>query len=265
MEKPDLLQLYIRILTMDFFRYMITAGTAFLIFWILLKNILAHRIIQRSLPKAEKLWMEFKYSMSTIVIFSMVGFGTGALLHFGYLQFYRDLELYGTGYFILSIIAAIIIHDTYFYWTHRWMHHPRIYKYVHKIHHKSTNPSPWAAYSFHPIEALVQALIFPILVTIMPMHGLAILSFLIYMIVRNVLGHLGFELFPKGFTRNKWFSWHTTSTHHNMHHHYFHNNYGLYFTWWDRIMKTEHPDYHDEYDAVTTSKPISNTSLEHSK
>ncbi|MGL1488967.1 sterol desaturase family protein, partial [Vibrio parahaemolyticus] len=36
------------------------------------------------------------------------------------------------------------------------MHNKRIFKYVHLVHHHSTNPSPWAAYAFHPLEAVVE-------------------------------------------------------------------------------------------------------------
>lgn len=32
-------------------------------------------------------------------------------------------------------------------------------------------------------------------------------------------------------------------THHDMHHTSGNSNFGLYFTWWDRMMGTEHPQY----------------------
>jgi sterol desaturase/sphingolipid hydroxylase (fatty acid hydroxylase superfamily) len=88
-------------------------------------------------------------------------------------------------------------HDAYFYWALRLMHHPKIFKHVHLVHHRSTNPSPWAAYSFHPIEAVLEAGIFPLIVFTIPMHSLALVTVLIYMITRNVLGHLGMEILPK--------------------------------------------------------------------
>ncbi|MFZ6011528.1 MAG: DUF2147 domain-containing protein, partial [Bacteroidota bacterium] len=113
-----------------------------------------------------------------------------------------------------------------------------------------TNPSPWAAYSFHPWEALIQALVLPIMVFILPLHTLTIFLFLTYMIVRNVIGHLGFEILPKGFTKNKWLNWNTAVTHHNMHHEHFHGNYGLYFTWWDKLMNTENRKYHETFDGI---------------
>lgn len=243
-----------KIILIDFLRYFIPASTAFLIFWILLKNVLNHRFIQSKWPKTAKLWFEFRYSLSTIIIFAIIGTGVHLANQKGYIHIYHDIQNYGRAYSFLSLIIMIVFHDAYFYWTHRWMHHPSVYKYVHKVHHMSTNPSPWAAYSFHPFEAIVQAMMLPIILIFLPVHGLVLFIFLAYMILRNVHGHLGFELFPKGFIGNKWINWHTTTTHHNMHHHYFNCNYGLYFLWWDKLMKTNDQSYEEQFKEVTGRK-----------
>jgi len=254
MEIKELINLFLKILPIDFFRYFITASLAFVLFWKLFRRQLNHKFIQSKWPTNRKLLYEFKYSMSTVVIFATIGVGIVTSINNGWTMMYGEIGEYGWVYFFFSISVMILFHDLYFYWTHRWMHHPRIFKHVHLVHHKSTNPSPWAAYSFHPIEAVVQALVFPILLFILPIHSVAALTFLIYMIVRNVWGHLGFELFPKGFTRNKWIGWHTTTTHHNLHHEKFSYNFGLYFTWWDRWFKTEHPDYEKSFERIASRK-----------
>ena len=72
--------------------------------------------------------------------------------------------------------------------------------------------------------------IVPIMVFLMPIHPLTILVWVLYMTSMNVLGHLGFELFPDGFASGKITKWHNTSTHHNMHHKYVTCNYGLYYS-----------------------------------
>lgn len=251
MSIQEILTTYKHILVIDFLRYFIPASLAFLVFWVLFKQSLAHRFIQGKFPNNSKLWFEFKYSMSTVLIFALIGVGIVKAKNNGLLQLYDHIEEFGWGYALISLGVMILFHDFYFYWTHRWMHHPKIYKHVHKVHHMSTNPSPWAAYSFHPFEAVVQALVLPILLFTIPLHSLMVFIFLIYMIVRNVLGHIGFELFPKGFTKNKWFKWHTTTTHHSMHHQFFNSNYGLYFSWWDNWMKTTHDKYDEHFDEVT--------------
>lgn len=250
----EFLSAYGRILIIDFFRYFIPAGAAFLIFWLLLKEILSHRFIQSTWPKTAKLWYEFRYSLSTVIIFASIGTGVHLANQKGHFHIYHDVQEYGWTYLLLSLVVVIVFHDTYFYWTHRWMHLPKVYRYVHRVHHMSTNPSPWAAYSFHPIEAVVQALVLPVILAFMPIHSFILFTFLGYMILRNVQGHLGFELFPGRFMRNKWINWHTTTTHHNMHHRYFNSNYGLYFIWWDKLMKTQDHHYEEQFHEVTGRK-----------
>jgi lathosterol oxidase len=65
---------------------------------------------------------------------------------------------------IVSLALMLLLHDAWFYWTHRLMHHPKIFRHVHLVHHRSINPSPWAAYSFHPIEAVIEAGIYLLIV-----------------------------------------------------------------------------------------------------
>ena len=250
MEAKNFIDVWPRLYLFDLLRYLIPASLFFLIFWVIAKNGLMHLFIQRTLPKSKQLWRELAYSMSTVVIFSIVGFGIYSAELSGITLIYYNIQDYGIIYMIVSFVITLVFHDFYFYWTHRFMHHKRIFKYVHRVHHESTNPSPWAAYAFHPWEALIQSLILPIMVFIVPLHPITIFLFLTYMIVRNVIGHLGFEIFPKGWTKNKWLSWTTAVTHHNMHHERFHANYGLYFTWWDRWMKTEDKEYHAKFDEV---------------
>ena len=129
------------------------------------------------------------------------------------------------------------------------MHWKPVYRYVHKVHHQSTNPTPWAAFSFHPFEAIIEALVIPITFLVMPIHPIVIIGFATFSNVINVLGHLGYEYFPKGFTQGK-FWWVNTPTHHNMHHERFNYNYGFYFNFWDRIMGTNHKRYEEMFDRI---------------
>ena len=71
----------------------------------------------------------------------------------GWMRMYFDIPQYSWSWFITSILLTILLHDTYFYWTHRWMHRPAIFKWMHRIHHQSNNPSPWAAFAFSPWAA----------------------------------------------------------------------------------------------------------------
>ena len=235
----------------DLLRYLIPASIAFFVLWRWKWDALAHRRIQARRPHSRVFAREIRYSIATAAIFALVGVAVRDLAHAGVLHIYDRIDTYGWPYWVASIVLAIVIHDTYFYWTHRAMHHTRLYRIVHRVHHLSTTPSPWAAYAFGPFEAVVAALVLPLILLVVPMHISAIFVFLLYMIAMNVIGHLGIELYPHGFAHHRWTRWYSTSTHHNLHHRDFRGNYGLYFTWWDRLMGTQHPEYEATFARLT--------------
>lgn len=236
------------IFAFDFLRYAIPASllTAALA---LLTHRLAHRRIQARKATTSDRSRELRYSLSTIFIFSLVGLCIAAGEQLGWMRIESGMTnpLWLIGSFALILVA----HDAYFYWSHRLMHHKRVFRLVHRTHHLSRTPTPWTAYSFSPLEALVEAAFLPLYLLLVPTHVIVIGIFLIHMILRNVIAHAGFELFPR-----RWMSWPlarwiTVSLHHDQHHEHFHCNYGFYFTWWDRWMGTEHPEYRSKFAQLT--------------
>jgi sterol desaturase/sphingolipid hydroxylase (fatty acid hydroxylase superfamily) len=170
--------------------------------------------------------------------------------------FYKDTSQHGWIYFWAAFPLMLLMHDTYFYWMHRVIHHPRLFKLVHLVHHRSMNPSPWAAYAFHPLEAFFESLIFVIFLFTIPITSWHLLIFFVISLLYNVYGHLGYELYPAGFNKHWLGKWLNTSVSHNLHHHYFKGNYGLYFLFWDRMMGTLRKDTDEAYGEVTLrSKP----------
>jgi Delta7-sterol 5-desaturase len=232
------------------FRYLLFTGIAYFFFYLLRKRRYWASKIQQRYPENKHVLREIFYSVVTILIFGLVVIAVTWAGFNGYTRSYKNVADHGWPYLIISIVLMIVMHDTYFYWTHRLMHWKPLFKLVHRTHHLSTNPTPFAAYAFHPIEAFVEIGIIPLIVFTIPYHGIAILIFSIYTLLLNVMGHLGYELFPKGFASHWLFKWHNTSTHHNMHHRLVKCNYGLYFNFWDRVMGTNHPDYEKSYDKV---------------
>ena len=111
-----------------------------------------------------------------------------------------------------------------------WMHQKKWLRQIHKVHHQSFNPTPWASLSFHPLEAIIEIGIIPLMVFLIPIHPLALFLFVTWSLLWNVIGHLGYEIFPAGFVHHPVFRWFNTSTHHNMHHEKANCNYGLYIS-----------------------------------
>jgi len=239
-----------------FLRYLIIACIAFLIFYILKKQTWAYRKIQSRFPGVRDYVREIVYSFLTAIIFSLIGYGLFMTPVRNYTQVYTRIDDFSMAYFFVSVIIMMLIHDTYFYWTHRLMHHPLVFPIFHRIHHLSTNPSPWAAFAFHPLEAIIEAGIIVVIAFIMPVHPLALALFLLIMMIYNVYGHLGYEIYPKGFSKSRVGRWINTSVNHNQHHQFYKGNYGLYFLWWDRWMGTIRPDYDQKFEEITRRLPI---------
>ncbi|MDA7625718.1 sterol desaturase family protein [bacterium] len=226
------------------------AGGAFFIFYILFKKQLWFRKVQKRMPKLTDYGRDFIFSLISVTIFSTIGLCTFFIFR-EHTNIYNHISDFGTPYYILTFIWMFFLHDTYFYWMHRLMHLPFFFKYIHLVHHKSTNPSPWTAYAFHPLEAVIEVGIIPLIAFTLPVHISSIGFFFLFQIAYNVYGHLGFELYPKGFNKHWLGRWVNTSVAHNLHHKGFHGNYGLYTLLWDRWMGTLREDYDKTYAETT--------------
>jgi len=231
-------------------RYFSIAGLAYLLVYKVFTKKLASNKIQAKHAKKADFAREIIHSInaSLWMVFVAIPFFIPPINQ--YTQQYANISDYGVVYLVFSVIASLVIHDTYFYWMHRLLHHPLLFKHTHLLHHKSTNPSPWTSYAFHTFEAITEGMILPILLFVLPMHSVGISLFIVSGFIINVYGHLGYEIMPKWFRRSVLFEVFNTSVHHNLHHSKFKGNYGLYLRIWDRLMKTEHPQYVATFDKV---------------
>ncbi len=252
--------IFLHILPGDLARYLLGAGGVFLLVNILFAKRLAGRKIRASSPKAQQMRREFLISMRTTIIFTLSGLFTVMAARAGWIHTYEAAGERGWLYFAFTVLALIVLHDSWFYWTHRLIHHPRLFRRVHRTHHKSHNPSPWTAYSFDMSEAAINAAFLPLILFIMPTSVPAIILFLLHMILRNAIGHCGYELMPVRRDGRPVLDFLTSVTHHDLHHAQAGWNYGLYFTWWDRLMGTEHPLYHEKF-AEAVRKPLDGSAV----
>jgi sterol desaturase/sphingolipid hydroxylase (fatty acid hydroxylase superfamily) len=238
-------------------RYYLVAGLVFFVFYVLLKNAWAYKKLQSRDAKIKDFIREILYSRTTVLIFGLFIY----ILHHPavapYTTRYLEIADHGWLYYFAVFPVLFFMHDTYFYFTHRAMHHPALFKWFHLVHHQSTNPSPWAAYAFHPLEAVVEQGIVFIFYFTLPIHITHLALFFLFSIIYNIYGHLGYELYPRSFASSKIGKWVNTSTSHNQHHQYFKGNYGLYLLFWDRIFGTIREDYDQRFEEVTSrQKPI---------
>jgi Delta7-sterol 5-desaturase len=158
---------------------------------------------------------------------------------FGWTRVYMEASDHPLWWLPVSVLVYLAAHDSWFYWTHRLMHRPRVYKRMHALHHASRDPTAWAAMSFHPLESISGAVVIPLLVLLVPIHYGALLIVLTIMTVMGVTNHMGWEIFPRWLVRGPAGQWLITASHHQRHHEKYLCNFGLYFRVWDRLCGTD--------------------------
>ena len=240
--------------TGDLRRYVVFAVSVWFVLWVALATLLRGRRIREATPGRRQLETEFLFSARSITIFSTVGVVETLAMRAGFYPLPEIGATWGPVWFWSSLVLMIVAHDAYFYWTHRLMHDPRWFRRLHRRHHKSNNPSPFTAYSFDVGEALLMVGFMVVWPLITPTPWGVTGLFMLHQIFRNTMLHCGYELMPMRKDGRPWLDFMTTTTHHDLHHAQAGYNYAAWFTWWDRWMGTEHPQYLERY-AEAAGRP----------
>jgi lathosterol oxidase len=130
-------------------------------------------------------------------------------------------------YNYLQFPIFIAFTDFCIYWIHRGLHHPRVYKHLHKPHHKWIMPTPFASHAFHPADGYAQGLPYHIFPFLFPLQKFAYVFLFVFINIWTVLIHDG-EYYADNPIING-------AACHTMHHLYFNFNYGQFTTLWDRL------------------------------
>jgi sterol desaturase/sphingolipid hydroxylase (fatty acid hydroxylase superfamily) len=178
---------------------------------------------------------------------------------YGYLVSRPIQGIAGVARVLAEVFLMFIVMDTYFYWLHRLFHaNKRIYRAMHSTHHSARFPDAWWASYHHPIDYLVSVVAPMCWVVFLPVSP-SVTSYFIAMVIANfinIAGHLGYEIsgtivgIPtfNGLATlvdpsRRWIARSVSNVlHHDLHHQTFTRNFGLYFTFWDRVCGTLHPD-----------------------
>ena len=122
-----------------------------------------------------------------------------------------------------------------FYWIHRLLHWPPLYRLAHAVHHRNSNIGPWSGNSMHPVEHVLW-LSSVMIHWVVASHPVHILFYQQMQVLTAVTSHCGFEgLWLKDknrFAMGEFF--------HQLHHRYHECNYGSSETHWDRLFGTFH-------------------------
>ncbi len=120
---------------------------------------------------------------------------------------------------VVVVLLIPIWRELHFYATHRLIHVPVLYRRVHALHHRNTNPGPWSGLSMHPLEHVAYFSAMAVL-WIVPSHPVHLLFVQMHLLMAPVPGHVGFDRVEVGSR-----SLDTHGYAHYLHHKYFEVNY----------------------------------------
>ena len=145
-------------------------------------------------------------------------------------------------WFVLALMLIPIWSAFHFYWVHRLLHVPFLYKRVHSLHHRNINIGPWAGLSMHPVEHFLYLSTLAIH-WIVASHPIHLIFHVIYQGPGAAMTHTGYEdLLIRDKRRLA-----LGTFYHQLHHRYYECNYGNQEMPWDRWFGT----FHDGTEAGT--------------
>jgi len=151
------------------------------------------------------------------------------------------------------IFVAMLCHDFLFYHFHRALHHRKLYKHIHKIHHEWQSPMAAVSTYAHPFEHFLTGIVSPSMGPLLMGTPLCVhWAWYVWLVVQTMNDHSGYHL-PLAFSPEF----------HDYHHLKFHTSYG-WLTFWDwfygtdiEFMKTEvHKDRHFRIHSLQSAKEI---------
>jgi lathosterol oxidase len=140
---------------------------------------------------------------------------------------------------LLWLLALPLFTSAHFYWVHRLLHWPPLYRRVHALHHRSVNVGPWSGLSMHPVESALY-LSAPLIHMIVPSHPLIFLVHMYLKAIGPAFSHAGFEAVLTGETDDAGRVIDAGDFHHQLHHRYYECNYGTTEVPWDHWFGTFH-------------------------
>jgi lathosterol oxidase len=224
-------------------RYFLMAGFAYWLFYLrkAAKPILWPSSVNQLTD--ESVLDDIRLSVISTTVFAVATAAVMTLHEHGLTRLYGQIQGHDWWYLIVSYLAVLILQDGYFYATHRLLHHPALFPWLHQGHHRSRPPTPWTSFAFDPLEALLQALFLVIIVLVVPLHFITVMAVLTTMTVWAIVNHLGLDHLPQSFPHHWLGKWVIGPAHHSCHHLRHRMHFGLYFTFWDRVFDSEDPRY----------------------
>ncbi|EDO17220.1 hypothetical protein Kpol_1035p33 [Vanderwaltozyma polyspora DSM 70294] len=176
-----------------------------------------------------QMYLEIKLAMTSIPIMSILTCFWFVIEFKGYSKLYTVLDLSNGGWkqLVFELVSFIMFTDCAIYLAHRWLHWPRVYKALHKPHHKWLVCTPFASHAFHPIDGYFQSLPYHLYPMLMPLNKYFYLLLFTFVNFWSIMIHDANHMSNNPYVNG--------TACHTVHHLYFNYNYGQFTTLWDRL------------------------------
>ena len=139
--------------TIILLRYFLLAGGAY---WLFYSS--SGKLFQENTKKRQLIKKDITLSIAAATASAICAALVMTVYDSGSTLLYSSIEEHGTAYLFVSFIGVILLQDACYYFLHRWFHHPLVYNWLHRGHHRSKEPTPWTSFALDFPEALIQGL-----------------------------------------------------------------------------------------------------------
>lgn len=140
----------------------------------------------------------------------------------------------GAAHFFGETLGVLLLYDFMYYLYHRGLHHPKLMKHIHGVHHFIRHPTASESIFIHPLEQIgALSLLIVAMLVLGPISTISFLAiFFIYSTV-NIIVHANVVFPHPGFRMfNFWVE------KHDIHHDKVKHNYASIFPFWDLALGT---------------------------
>ncbi len=227
-------------------RYFLLAGGTYVYLYLPSDKSLIDRNLTHWFSHWPSILEDIKLSLLSAGVFALASAFVMSAYEQGLTRLYSNIHSYDVWYLGVSYIVVLVLQDAFFYFTHRLFHHPWLFRWLHQGHHRSRYSTPWTSFALDPLEAVSQSSFLIGIVFLLPLHFVTLIAVLTTMTFWAVLNHIGIDRFPLSFPHHWLGKWVIGPAHHSIHHHRFSKHYGLYFTFWDKLLNTQDCNYEKE-------------------
>ncbi|MET0404067.1 MAG: sterol desaturase family protein [Cystobacter sp.] len=143
-----------------------------------------------------------------------------------------------------QIAFFIVLDDFLYYWMHRTLHTPWLYKHVHSVHHRITTPFALTGNYMHAVEFVATATLVLVGPSLVGAHVVTLWAWVLFRQFEAVDGHSGYDA---PWNPGLLIPFYKGSVYHDFHHRRFFGNYAGFFSYLDKLFGGTYAKGYEDY------------------